>query len=433
MVFFNAATKELNIKIVYYGPGLSGKTTNLQYVYNTLPEKDKGRMLSLATSDDRTLFFDFLPLELGEIQGMKTRIQLYTVPGQVYYNTTRKLVLRGCDGVVFVADSQKELMTANKESLENLRQNLIEQGDDLNKIPMVVQYNKRDLKSASPIEELKAILNREGRPDFEVVATEGKGVFQTLKQLIKMTFKKIAVEQGINLSIKVKDESFLEKHLQTAEKPQIEPSIKKAEQSAIQTEIAALDDKSQKISFTIPGKPTASKETQQQPSPGKKELPDDFSFVTNADHKVPDIEKKEKTGEKKSDKIRMGYDKELDDISPAASAYRLEFTELTREQEEVEMKAAERSIKSSPQPHKSSEEPIKPKTEHFISAEELISSKSDKANPIADEIRVELSNNEVSIDQTGIRIPVKIRIPKSMQNLNLRFDMQIIVEEEEGS
>jgi signal recognition particle receptor subunit beta len=359
MVFFNAATKELNIKIVYYGPGLSGKTTNLQYVYNTLPEKDKGRMLSLATSDDRTLFFDFLPLELGEIQGMKTRIQLYTVPGQVYYNTTRKLVLRGCDGVVFVADSQKELMTANKESLENLRQNLIEQGDDLNKIPMVVQYNKRDLKSTSSLEELKATLNREGRPDFEVVATEGKGVFQTLKQLIKMTFKKIALEQGINLSIKVKDESFLEKHLQTTEKPQVAPSIIKAEQPAVQTENAALKDRPQKISFAIPDKPAASKEIQQQPSPGKKEHSGEFSFAPTANRSVPDIEKKEKAGEKKNDKILMGYDKELDDISPAASAYRLEFTELTREQEEIEMKAAERSLKSSPPPHKSIEEPIK--------------------------------------------------------------------------
>jgi flagellar hook-basal body complex protein FliE len=248
-----------------------------------------------------------------------------------------------------------------------------------------------------------------------------------------MTFKKIAVEQGINLSIKVKDESFLEKHLQTTEKPQVAPSLGKKEQPAVQTESATLKDKPQKISFAIPDKPATSKETQQRPSPGTKEHPGEFSFAPTVTHKVPDIEKKEKAGEKQNDKIMMGYDKELDDISPAASAYQLEFTELTREQEEIEMKAAERSIKSSPQPHKSSEEPINSKAEHFITADELLSSKSDKANLIADEIRVELSNNEVSIDQTGIRIPVKIRIPKSMQNLNLRFDMQIIVEEEEGS
>jgi len=435
MVFFNAATKELNIKIVYYGPGLSGKTTNLQYVYNTLPEKDKGRMLSLATSDDRTLFFDFLPLELGAIQGMKTRIQLYTVPGQVYYNTTRKLVLRGCDGVVFVADSQKELMTANKESLENLRQNLLEQGDDINKMPMIVQYNKRDLKDTSAIEELKATLNREGRPDCEAVATEGKGVFQTLKQLIKMTFKKIASEQGINLSIKVKDESFLEKQLQTTEKPRAAPSLGKSEQSVLQTENAGMKDTPQKITLSIPDKPPALKETHRQTSSGTKENAGEFSFAPTATYKTPDIEKKEKPEEKRSDKIMMGYDKELDDISLAASAYRLEFTDLTKEQEEIEMKAAERSIKSVPAPkpqiRDTRDEPIKSKTDLLKTSTDFLSSKADKVNLIADEIRVELSNNEVSIDQTGIRVPVKIRIPKSMQNLNLRFDMQIIVEEEE--
>lgn len=433
MVFFNAATKELNIKIVYYGPGLSGKTTNLQYVYNTLPEKDKGRMLSLATSDDRTLFFDFLPLELGEIQGMKTRIQLYTVPGQVYYNTTRKLVLRGCDGVVFVADSQKDMMNANKESLENLKQNLLEQGDDITKMPMVIQYNKRDLKEISPIAELKAVLNRDGRPDFEATATEGPGVFSTMKQLIKMTFQKIAAEQGINLSIRVKDESFLEKEHHAPEKPVLPASSDKKEPIVAKTEEGELKKPAQKISISISDKQSDIEEIH-TPSVTPVKKPAEIDLSPSAAFKTPGIENREK----RDGKIVMGYDREIDDISPAAKAYSLEFTELTKEQEEIEKRAAERSTQSmiKPKPlvqETKKMEPQLPKTDLLKSTKEFLSARPSSADIIADEIRVELSNNEVSIDQTGIRVPVKIRIPKSMQNLNLRFDMQIIVEEDNKS
>ena len=186
MSFINYASREINCKIVYYGPGLCGKTTNLQYVYQKTAADAKGKMISLATETERTLFFDFLPLALGEIRGFKTRLHLYTVPGQVFYDASRKLILKGVDGVVFVADSQEERMDANIESVENLRINLIEQGYDLDKIPYVVQYNKRDLPNVVSVDELRRELNPTGVPDFEACATTGEGVFETLKAIAKL-------------------------------------------------------------------------------------------------------------------------------------------------------------------------------------------------------------------------------------------------------
>lgn len=186
MSFINYASRELNCKIVYYGPGLCGKTTNLQYIFNNTAEGAKGKMISLATETERTLFFDFLPLELGEIRGFKTRFHLYTVPGQVFYDASRKLILKGVDGVVYVADSQEERMDANLESLDNLRDNLAEQGYDLDKLPYVVQYNKRDLPGIVPVDELRRELNPTGVPDFEACAMTGEGVFETLKAVAKL-------------------------------------------------------------------------------------------------------------------------------------------------------------------------------------------------------------------------------------------------------
>ena len=170
MSFINYSSREINCKIVYYGPGLCGKTTNLQYIYTKTNPDAKGKMISLATETERTLFFDFLPLSLGEIRGFKTRFHLYTVPGQVFYDASRKLILKGVDGVVFVADSQIERMEANLESLENLRVNLSEQGYDLDKVPFVIQYNKRDLPEVASVEELRALLNPTNAPEFEGVA-----------------------------------------------------------------------------------------------------------------------------------------------------------------------------------------------------------------------------------------------------------------------
>jgi mutual gliding-motility protein MglA len=181
MSFINYSSREINCKIVYYGPGLCGKTTNLQYIYNKTNPDLKGKMISLATETERTLFFDFLPLALGQIRGFKTRFHLYTVPGQVFYDASRKLILKGVDGVVFVADSQIERMEANLESLDNLRINLREQGYELEKLPYVVQYNKRDLPNAAPLPEMKKLLNATNVPDFEARAQTGEGVFETLK------------------------------------------------------------------------------------------------------------------------------------------------------------------------------------------------------------------------------------------------------------
>ena len=191
MSFINYSSREINCKIVYYGPGLCGKTTNLQFIYAKTNPAAKGKLISLATETDRTLFFDFLPLSLGEIKGFKTRFHLYTVPGQVFYDASRKLILKGVDGVVFCADSQIERMEANLESVDNLRINLAEHGFDLDKMPYIVQYNKRDLPNVSPIEELRRMLNTRGVPDFPAVASRGIGVFETLKAIAKLVLMEL--------------------------------------------------------------------------------------------------------------------------------------------------------------------------------------------------------------------------------------------------
>lgn len=185
MSFVNYHTKEINCKIVYYGPGLGGKTTNIQYIYQKTSSNNKGQMITLNTENERTLFFDFLPLDLGEIRGFKTRFHLYTVPGQVFYEASRKLILRGVDGLVFVADSQVERMEANIESYQGLERNLAEQGYDVSKVPMVIQWNKRDLPNIVPVEDLQFQLNKRKFPAFEAVATNGQGVFETLKMVSK--------------------------------------------------------------------------------------------------------------------------------------------------------------------------------------------------------------------------------------------------------
>ncbi len=187
MVFFNYATMQMAAKIVYYGPGLCGKTTNLQYIYQKTSPKSRGEMVSLETETDRTLFFDLLPLDVGNIAGFKTRFQLYTVPGQVFYNNTRKLVLRGVDGIVFVADSQIPMFEANIESYKNLEENVRELGLNLEEIPMVLQYNKRDLKAVVPVEELNRALNPRNIPWYEASALLGDGIFETLKGISKAT------------------------------------------------------------------------------------------------------------------------------------------------------------------------------------------------------------------------------------------------------
>jgi len=193
MSTINFANREINCKIVYYGPGVAGKTTNLKYIYTQVPDTVKGEMVSLATEDERTLFFDFLPIDLGTVQGFKTRFHLYTVPGQVFYNASRKLILRGVDGIIFVADSASNRLRANAESMRNLRENLDEYNLNLEEIPMVLQFNKRDLPDAVPTEMLRSILDPQDRfPSFDAAASSGVGVFETLRAVSKMVLERLA-------------------------------------------------------------------------------------------------------------------------------------------------------------------------------------------------------------------------------------------------
>jgi len=192
MSMINYASREINCKIVYYGTGLGGKTTNLEYIYSKVNPETKGKMISLATETERTLFFDFLPIDLGEVRGFKTRFHLYTVPGQVYYNASRRLILKGVDGLVFVADSQATRAEANIESMHNLYENLETYGYDPQSIPFAIQYNKRDLDNVLPVEELRAQINPMGVPDFEGIATEGKGVFETLSKVSKLVVQTLS-------------------------------------------------------------------------------------------------------------------------------------------------------------------------------------------------------------------------------------------------
>lgn len=191
MALINYAKREISAKIVYYGPGLCGKTTNIKFIHEKLRPDTRGKLLSLATETDRTLFFDFLPVDLGDVKGYQTRFHLYTVPGQVFYNSTRKMVLKGADGIVFVADSQRDMLGANLESLANLRENLLEQGKNMDDIPMVIQYNKRDLPSAMPIDDLDSALNPRRLPTFSACAHDGTGVLQTLSSIAKMILFKM--------------------------------------------------------------------------------------------------------------------------------------------------------------------------------------------------------------------------------------------------
>ncbi|AUX40624.1 gliding motility protein [Sorangium cellulosum] len=191
MAFINYASREIYCKIVYYGPGLGGKTTNVRYVYDRTVPSAKGKLISLKTESDRTLFFDFMPLDLGTLSGFQTRLQLYTVPGQIFYKASRKLILKGMDGVVFVADSQRARLDANLESMADLWDNLREEGRSPGRLPLVIQYNKRDLAEIAAVAELHRLLNPHGAPEFEAAAASGRGVFDTLRSIAKLALKEL--------------------------------------------------------------------------------------------------------------------------------------------------------------------------------------------------------------------------------------------------
>ena len=191
MSFINYATKEINCKIVYFGPGLCGKTTNVQHIYEQTQSDSRGKLVTLSTENERTLFFDFLPLSVGDVRGYRTRFHLYTIPGQTFYEVSRQFILKGVDGIVFVVDSQAERMEANIESFEGLEKSLEKQGYDINKLPLVFQYNKRDLPGAIPIRELEATFNPMKRPYFEAVAARGQGVMETLQAVSQAVIKEL--------------------------------------------------------------------------------------------------------------------------------------------------------------------------------------------------------------------------------------------------
>jgi len=263
MVLFNYSTKEITAKIVYYGPGLCGKTTNLQFVYDNLPGTiNKGKMLSLATKTDRTLFFDFLPIDLGTIRGMRTRLQLYTVPGQVFYNTTRKLVLKGADGVVFVADSQKRMLDANLESFKNLEENLAEHDMKLADMPMIIQFNKRDLPEVASIDELNAAINKHNAPIYEGVATTGIGVHETLKAITRLVLNSLK-------------EKYADKREQKAPPAHVMATAASAKSSAASSARHAAP------------RPPAQ---QQAPQPPRAEDDDPFTQTPNLGLPIPDPE-----------------------------------------------------------------------------------------------------------------------------------------------
>ena len=238
MTTINYAFREISCKIVYYGAALCGKTTNLQYIHNSIPQKFRGELVSLATEQDRTLFFDFLSLDLGEVKGFNTKFQLYTVPGQVFYNATRKLVLRGVDGIVFVVDSQKERFKDNLDSLDNLKENLKEYEYDLNNLPWVIQYNKRDLFEINTIDELQSAINLSKVPHYESVATTGIGVKETLKGISSLILKKLSSETQETLQRKISPPVFIGEKKNIDEKAETLSQIKQTSQLEQKTPVS---------------------------------------------------------------------------------------------------------------------------------------------------------------------------------------------------
>jgi signal recognition particle receptor subunit beta len=246
MALVNHTTREINAKIVYYGPGLCGKTTNIHLIYHRIAPGQRGKLISLATETDRTLFFDFLPVELGTIKNYKVRFHLYTVPGQVFYNATRKLVLKGADGVIFVADSQRAMLDANIESMANLRDNFADQGVNLNEFPVAIQYNKRDLPDIMSVEELNAALNPRDVPFYEAVATTGDGVLKTftaISKLVLQDMQKFPERHNFTLGdIISKGEKKRSSQQDVAKEPlPVEPSMPGAPMAEAKPEMAALE------------------------------------------------------------------------------------------------------------------------------------------------------------------------------------------------
>ncbi|MBN1356622.1 hypothetical protein JXA40_10215 [bacterium] len=292
MVFFNYASMEMSAKIVYYGPGLCGKTTNLKWIFDQIPRDRRGEMVSLATETDRTLFFDLLPLKLGKVGDFTTRIQLYTVPGQVFYNSTRKLVLKGVDGIVFVADSQEPMLDANIESLENLQENLAEQKNNLRKIPWVIQFNKRDLPGIIPVKTLNRHLNFMDVPYFESIATVGEGVMETLIGISKLTLRHLRKKAGQDVPEDSDELLLFEKELTKAlggpKKTAVPVQPVAAEERKRKEPVSKSDETPTSVPETVkkrPSKVKAEPKQEEKPEIGKEEIPEPVPAVAA----VPDV------------------------------------------------------------------------------------------------------------------------------------------------
>ncbi len=293
MALFNYNAKEITLKIVYYGPGFSGKTTNLQHLHSFLPTNSRGKLISLATEADRTLFFDFLPVDIGKIKDFNIRFQLYTVPGQVRYNATRRLVLKGADAVVFVADSQKEMKEQNIESLSNMRENLTVNNIDPDDIPVVFQYNKRDIQNIMTADELNDVLNNERAPFFEAVASEGKGVQETYKEVTTFLIKHIAEKHKVDIEAPAEI-------LSSAPEPSAEPSVPEPSVSPLpdkQESDVALSEPQEEVM------PTVAEKTIMQQTPPAPDLSELMSAIGDIKDVITEISMSFKEIQKKQSKV----------------------------------------------------------------------------------------------------------------------------------
>lgn len=348
MVFFNYSTMQMVAKIVYYGPGLCGKTTNLSFIYEKTSPKSRGEMLSLATETDRTLFFDLLPLDVGAIGGFKTKFQLYTVPGQVFYNATRKLVLKGVDGIVFVADSQVPMMEANQESFQNLKDNLRDLGLDFESIPLVFQYNKRDLPHIVPVADFNRMFDAERKPVVESSALEGWGVFETLKEISKLTL--------FRLKSKVLGDG-LKKDRENVVEFKVQGSARLREEIVEETK-KSVDESFDSLESTVAG--TVAQTSEEKPRPAEESLPglsDDVSFE---DYESPE------------DKTPSSLDEEFEDPDlPSINFDTIELDELEEdiESEEMEVFLDESEDDEEPEPEPEAEAPApKPQASPAVTA-----------------------------------------------------------------
>jgi signal recognition particle receptor subunit beta len=418
MVLFNYATRELTAKIVYYGPGLCGKTTNLEQVHKSLPEKTRGKMISLATQTDRTLFFDFLPLDLGSVKGMKTRVQLYTVPGQVFYDATRKLVLKGADGVVFVVDSQKEMLESNLDSWENLKQNLQENNLDINAIPLVIQYNKRDLPNVLPIKDLNKKINLLKSAHYEASAISNIGVQETLKGIAKIVLQTLSKKYS-------RDEQQPDVIEIPEQKPVRVPEVSAPEDlnmlpaDADPLDLASLDEEvkdlphvddlevSEEVALALEPVETI----EESPTLGQVEDVPELQEIHDF-HEAHDIPEIEVTDHQDKEPEPRHPIQELPPISPQPSAY----------SQVLEPKVMTQERKSSKKPVISALEEIFTETVSRRPKEQLVTAKL-KEPPVQEAPSVKAAS--ATLSGQDLNVPIEISVGKEGQDVKLQININL--------